>query len=264
MDCTSVRERLHDLVRGRAEAQDAADLRAHLAGCAACRHEEQAERLLDQALDERLPRYAAPEALRERISAQLRGARPRSAGPQTPRRGLPAQWGLAAAAIALAALGYVAGQTIPVRSGAGERLADEVVTDHLRALASTHPHDVESSSSHEVKPWFEGRIDFAPVVPADRGELRLLGGSIGYVGDRKAAVISYGLRHHRLTLLAFPRAGLPGFEHAPQAGPPRRIDRRGFEVAWWAAGDVGYALVGDVGGEELVQLATELAADTRR
>ena len=263
MDCTSVEERLHDLLRGRLEAQDAADLRAHLAGCAACRHEEQAERLLDQALDERLPRFAAPEALRERISGQLRGVRARSAEPKAPRRGLPAQW-LAAAAIVLAALGYVAGQTIQGRGGAGDRLADEVVTDHLRALASAHPHDVESSNSHEVKPWFEGRIDFAPVVPEDRGELRLLGGSIGYVGDRKAAVISYGLRHHRLTLLAFPRAGLPGFEHAPQAGPPRRIERRGFEVAWWAAGDVGYALVGDVGGEELMRLATDLAADTRR
>ena len=38
------------------------------------------------------------------------------------------------------------------------------VNDHLRVLASQHPLDIESGGIHQVKPWFEGRLDFAPVV----------------------------------------------------------------------------------------------------
>jgi anti-sigma factor RsiW len=162
----------------------------------------------------------------------------------------------------MGALGFLGGRAVEGRAAA-DRLADELVSDHLRVLATSHPLDVESTDSHQVKPWFEGRLDFASVVPGDRGELRLAGGSVGYVMDRKAAVASYALRRHRLTLLAFPRAGLPGLEAGP-GDPPSLRARRGFEMATWVAGDVAYALVGDVPGAELDRIALELAAETRR
>jgi anti-sigma factor RsiW len=265
MECPSVRDRLRDLVRGRAEPSEEAELRRHLAGCDGCRHEEQAERLLDEALIARLPRPAAPAALRRELARRLE---PRARGGTVAflRRPRPAvrTAAVAVAAVALAAVGYGAGRMAQDRSAATGRLADEVVTDHLRALASTRPPDVESTSSHEVKPWFAGRLDFAPVVPGDRDELRLLGGSIGYVLERKAAVVSYALRRHRVTLLAFPRNGLPGFGAIPASGPPLRATRRGFTVALWAAGDLGYALVSDVAADDLGRLADELAPETRR
>jgi anti-sigma factor RsiW len=265
MECASVRGQLSDLVRGRTEAQEETELRRHLAGCEACRHEERAERLLDDALTERLPRPGAPAAVRRSVAATLASAAAGS-GPALPwrpaagtRRALTA-----AAALALAVLSFAAGRAALGRAAGASRLADEVVTDHLRALASTHPHDVESSSTHEVKPWFEGRLDFAPMVPPDRGELRLLGGSVGYVLDRKAAVVSYGLRRHRVTLLAFPRAGLPALDRADPTGPPYLSERRGFTLALWAANDLGYALVADVEPAELRRLADDLAAETRK
>ena len=267
MDCPSVRERLIDLVRGRVSAPEEAELRAHVASCPRCAHEEQAERLLDAALAERLPPISAPATLHRRVSGQLQidGARaPAGAGHRDrPRRGRPTAIAAAAAVVA-AALGFLGGRTVQLRVAGNDQLADELVSDHLRALASTRPPDVESSDTHAVKPWFEGRLDFAPVVPADRGDLRLLGGSVGYVADRKAAVLSYALRRHRLTLLVFPRVGLPGFERAPAEGPPLRVARRGIGVACWAAGDLGYALVSDVERGELGRLADALAADTRR
>src|SRR5947209_13571922 len=37
--------------------------------------------------------------------------------------------------------------------------------DHLRVLSSQHPLDVESGGIHQVRPWFAGRLDFAPEVP---------------------------------------------------------------------------------------------------
>ncbi len=264
MDCASVRRELHDLLRGRAGATEA-ELRAHLAGCAACRHEEEAERLLDEALATRLPPVQAPPALRRRIAAEVEAAEAGTRDSAPRRRRAPAAWLAAAAAagIALASGGFLAGRAVQGRAAGGERLADEVVADHLRTLASAHPHDVESTDTHQVKPWFEGRLDFAPVVPADRGELRLQGGAVGYVLGHRAAVLSYGLRRHRVTLLAFPRRGVPGLERAAQDAPPLELGRHGFAVSLWSAGDVGYALVSDVGAEEHARLAGVLAAETR-
>jgi anti-sigma factor RsiW len=265
MECPSVRDRLSDLVRGRTAPEEEPELRRHLEGCGACRHEEAAERLLDEALGRQSARIAAPAALRAAAAREVERGRAggEPAARRAPRRSI---WivASAAAAVALAVLGYAAGRSLDEQAVAGARLTDELVTDHLRMLATAHPHEVESSSSHEVKPWFEGRLDFAPIVPGDRGELRLLGGALGYVLDRKAAVVSYGVRRHRVTLLVFPRAGLPGFERVPAAGAPLAVARRGFTVALWAAGDLGYALVADVGPDELQRLADELAPETRR
>jgi anti-sigma factor RsiW len=265
MECASVRDRLRDLVRGRTEPSEEPELRQHLAGCEACRHEEQAERLLDEALSARLPRPAAPAALRRELAHRL-ASHEGMASVAVLRRPRPVARSVAAAvaAVALAALGYGAGRFAQAGSAASDRFADELVTDHLRVLARASPPDVESTSSHEVKPWFEGKLDFAPVVPGDRGELRLAGGSVGYVLERKAAIVTYTLRRHRLTLVVFPRAGLPGFAGVPADGPPLRAARRGFTVALWAAGDLGYALVADVGTDELGALADELASETRR
>src|SRR5512142_1428634 len=77
MECTNARELLHGLRRGRLDAGRAAEVRAHLAGCAGCREKETAEVVLDEALMERLPLYPAPPALRRRVeelAAASRGA----------------------------------------------------------------------------------------------------------------------------------------------------------------------------------------------
>jgi anti-sigma factor RsiW len=268
MECTSVRELLHDLRRGRLDPARAAEARAHLEGCASCRHEEQAETLLDEALSQRLPRVPAPPELRRRVEELAAAVRGAQLAPTRPRRG-PALRRLVApvavAAMALLAAGVLLQQRARVQGGGADRLADEIVTDHLRLLVSAHPHDLESGVNHEVKPWFEGRLDFAPVVPGDRGELRLLGGAVGYVLDRKAAVMSYALRRHRVTLLAFPAAGLawPAPNRSPGSVPAYSASRRGFDVVLWRAGDLGYALVSDVSAQDLEKLAAELAPETR-
>jgi len=258
MDCASAREKLIDLVRGRLPAPEEAQLRAHVASCPRCAHEQEAERLLDAAL--RTP-LAAPPSLRRRVSGELDAGPAAGAPPSGARPGPRARVAAVAAAAAAVALGFLGGRAVELRASSADRLADELVTDHLRALASTRPPDVESGDTHAVKPWFEGRLDFAPVVPADRGDLRLLGGSLGYVADRKAAVLSYALRRHRVTLLVFPAAGLPGL---PAEAPPLRAARRGIGVAKWSAGELGYALVSDAEPGELGRLADALAAETRR
>ncbi|HET6438283.1 MAG TPA: hypothetical protein VFG59_09495 [Anaeromyxobacter sp.] len=267
MDCRSARQGLHDLEQGRLEAGPAALIRAHLAGCASCRREEEVERALDEALAERLSRPRAPEALRRRVAALALPPPPVRVLPGAVRA--PRLLRLAApAAVAAAALfsaGIFLGRSVG-GSNAPDRLAEEVVTDHLRLLASAHPNDLESGLNHEVKPWFEGRIDFAPTIPPDGGELRLLGGAVGYVLDRKAAIASYALRRHRVTLLAFPAEGLswPVPDHRLGGVPARSVSLHGFNAWLWRSGELGYALVSDVAAPELEQLAERFAAETVR
>jgi anti-sigma factor RsiW len=259
------RTRLLDLHRDRL-GPEAEALREHLAGCEGCRREEEAEALLDRALLERLPAAPAPAALRQRIEAMAREAA--GAAPRAPRRRGRAL--APALAAGFAALAFVLAFALLVERRAGVAdaaavLAGEAISDHLRLLAAAHPLDLESGQNHEVKPWFEGRLDFAPDVPPEGGELRLLGGSVGYVLDRKAAVVSYALRRHRVTLLAFPADGLrwPAPDHDAGGVPARTVAQRGFRAILWRSGELGYALVSDVNPAELERLAAAFAPATR-
>jgi anti-sigma factor RsiW len=262
MDCTEARALLHDLRRRRLDPARAEAVVRHLEGCAACRREDQAEALLDRLLAERLPRQAAPATLRQRLGALAAGA-PAPA----PVRRAPGWRRLLAPALAASVLvmgGALVLQRHGTEGGALSRLAGEAVSDHLRVLASARPHEVESSATHEVKPWFAGRLDFAPAVPGDVGELQLQGGAVGYFLDRKAAVVSYALRRHRVTLLGFPAAGIawPAADRSAGGVPARATSLRGFNVVLWRQGELGYALVSDA--EDLAAVAAEIAPATTR
>jgi anti-sigma factor RsiW len=263
MDCEQARDQLHDLRRGRLEPARAEEVRGHLTGCEGCRREAEAEAVLDQALAERLPRHPASPALRRQLEALVAG-RPGSQAPSGPARQVRRLLAPAlAAALALLSTALLVERQARTQGDVAERLAAELVSDHLRQLVSVHPLDVESSVTHEVKPWFEGRLDFAPAVPPDGGDLRLLGGSVGYVLDRKAAVISYAVRRHRVTLLAFPAAGLPWPAPDRTLGgvPARALSQRGFSVLLWRDQGLGYVLVSDVNVHDLEQLAVEINGD---
>lgn len=264
MNCEEVRIHLHDFVRRRLEPHFHRDVGAHLQSCPACSGAERAEVALDELLEQRLPRYAAPGALKRRLGLLMGRPEAARAGRTRWTRFLaPAL----AAGLALTAGGVLLQQRSASRNGELDRLTSEVVNDHLRVLARQHAVDIESGGTHQVKPWFEGKLDFAPVVPAPgEGELRLLGGSVGYVFDRKAAVVVYQLRLHVVTLLVFRPEGLPwpGTGDRP-IGPVRGAELapvRGFNVVLWRAGGLAYALVADVNEAELRDVAARFAAAT--
>jgi anti-sigma factor RsiW len=125
-----------------------------------------------------------------------------------------------------------------------------------------HPVDVESGGPHQVKPWFTGRLDFAlPAVTAGDASFVLQGGSVGYFLDRKAAVLVYKKALHSATLLAFRADGLAFPRADVDLGAAlAHVDAvRGFQVVVWRAGELGYALVSDVGRDDLVALARLIA-----
>ncbi len=263
MECAEVRLHLLDLHKGRIPPALRQEIERHLATCEACRRADAEERLLTDLLADRLPRYSLPVELRQRLASRwLPQAVPER--PRRPRR------------VALAGIiGAAAGLVIGLASGAGIRwragstppglfgLEREAVNDHLRVLYSQHPLEVLSSNMHQVRPWFEGRLDFAPAVPfPGDGEFVLEGGAVGYLLDRQAAVLVYKLRLHAITLLVFKANGLPwpSGSAPPKEGVPERPARvNGFNVLLWQQAGLGYALVSDAEGDDLVRLARRVS-----
>jgi anti-sigma factor RsiW len=68
-----------------------------------------------------------------------------------------------------------------------------------------------------VKPWLDGRIDYAPLVAdfAAQG-FPLVGGRLDYIGGRAVAALVYRRDKHLIDLVVWPGAG----EEAPGAGEP--------------------------------------------
>ncbi|HVZ72268.1 MAG TPA: hypothetical protein VHJ20_07825 [Polyangia bacterium] len=207
------------------------------------------------------PAFAAQ--LRAKLDAVAAGETPvaRQVAPPSPRRrawAAPFVSACAAAALVVVALRFGPGRA---PAPGGWELADEVVSDHLRVVASSRPIEIESGGIHQVKPWFTGRLDFAPRVAfAGDDDFVLVGGSVGYVRDRKAAVFQFKRRLHAVTLLVFPADGL--------AWPAANLQRgrlalavqavRGYTSILWRDGELGYALVSDVARPELETLATKI------
>jgi len=225
---------------------------------------------LDRALA-RLPARAAPPALRRRLEALVAPASPPASTADAPgRRERPRRTLFTASfvsACAAAALVLVATRvTRPVPSGAApSELVTEAVNDHIRVVSSTHPVDIESGGIHQVKPWFTGRLDFAPRVAfSGDADFPLVGGSIGYFRDRKAAVFVFHRRLHTITLLVLPAAGL-GWPEKDLTRVGRlsvaEASSRGFSVLLWREGDLGYALVSDVNVRDLETLAGRINGD---
>jgi anti-sigma factor RsiW len=266
MDCGSVRLHLLDHLRGRLAPPLADEVRAHVAACRECTRDAVQEEAVTELLEGRLPQYPASLALKRRLSAAW-------PDPTLSRRGTRSTWWSRWGRPALPALavGLLLLVALPLyyeradRPGGGvAALVAEAVNDHLRVLSSPHPLDVEGGGIHQVKPWFEGKLDFAPEIPfAGDADFPLRGGTLGYFLDRRAAVLVYQRRLHVVSLFVFRVDGL--------AWPSRGLETmgrtvaypassRGFNVLLWRAGDLGYALVSDIDATELRQLGVKLGA----
>jgi anti-sigma factor RsiW len=240
-----------DESRGRLAPEASAALKEHLAGCEACRRHAESERALSEVLENRLPRYAAPPALRRRLAVQWSGSPLRARGSR-PR----GQWVAAFSSLAAALAVVVAGATALLVQRHAERvqLQEETVNDHLRVLGGA-PLAQVTGGLHEVKPWFGGKLDFAPTVRfAGDDEFPLQGGAVEAFLDRRAAVFVFTRRLHHASLFVLRPEGL-GFPLSV-----RTAAVRGFNVILWRANDQGYALVSDLNLPELMDLQARIAA----
>src|SRR5205814_6558584 len=87
-------------------------------------------------------------------------------------------------------------------------IAGEVLASHVRSIVPDHLTDVRSSDQHNVKPWFNGRLDYSPSVPRfEEQGFPLVGGRVDYIGGRSVAVVVYSRRQHLINVYSWPSAG---------------------------------------------------------
>jgi anti-sigma factor RsiW len=252
MSCKAIREQLLDAIRGRLSEPEQQRFALHLQSCAECSKLSEQELLLDRALARR-ETFPLPDSLRYKLRAQLSPAKPKlSVG----------RW-LAVLAPSLAAAALLV-LLVGGRLGHGQQLIDEAVNDHLRVLYAEHPIEIESGGIHQVKPWFAGRLDFAPVLSfSGDDEFPLEGGAIGLFVDRKAATFLFKHRLHTASLFVFRNEGLSWpLRNGTSVGALKASSTtsRGFNVLLWRDGDLGYALVSDMDRSELARLAAKVVA----
>jgi anti-sigma factor RsiW len=230
---------------GEIDAIGAAEIERHADTCAECRT------LLAQLEDtrgaiRRLPAEGASPELRRRITLALdKEEALKTPSPSRSLWRLPAFWAGAIGGLGAAcAAGLIAFLVwLPAQSN---RLADQLVTAHIRSLMPAHLIDVVSTDQHTVKPWFSGHADVSPAVADFASEgYTLVGGRADYVENQRSAVVVY--QHGRHTINVFSWV-------AGQESLPATANRNGYRLAFWKDGNVAYCAVSDTGWDELLGL----------
>jgi len=255
MDCERARPLLQLHLDDALTPGMTAPLEAHLALCAPCRRALEDLLTVRGAIREHADRFTAPAALRSRILAGLPA--PAAVAPRPPRPAVrPWGWVGLGAALAASLMLAVNLTLVPVPA---DRLADRVVSAHIRSLMEGHLTDVASSDRHTVKPWFNGRLDLAPPVRDFAGEgFPLVGGRLDVLEQRPVAALVYRRRQHVINLFVGPDATLAGLT---ETGPVR-----GYTLFHWSeggaeggsAGGLGFWLVSDLERSELAAFAALL------
>ena len=213
MNCSDLQSYFDDEL----DVAHAAEFERHLAQCADCRRELERLRALRSVIGQHAPYYGKPQR----------------------RSKAPVWGGLAAAACIVAAV-------LVTRPGTGGELENEVVAAHLRSLQASHLVDVPSSDRHTVKPWFTGKLDFAPDVTPPAG-FELIGGRLDYLNHRAVAALVYKRRQHTINVFVWPASGGGG-----RAGTDIR---QGFHVRHWTRSGLEWWAISDASADDLKEFA---------
>ncbi len=236
---------MHAYVDDELDVANTVEVEQHLRGCRDCARAYRDLMSLREALGADALYRRAPRDVRQRLDSSLRQAA-RGAG-ASPSFGW--RWAAAGAVLvvlALLALPFV--RMLPAASS-DSALADQVLASHVRSLMVAHLTDVTSSDQHTVKPWFDGKLDFAPDVEdlAAQG-FPLIGGRLDYLGERPVAALVYQRRLHVINLFIWPGGGA--------GNAPQQQTRQGYHLFEWQQAGMLYWAVSDLSPDELQQFVT--------
>jgi len=235
---------------GELDAAQAAALIAHRAECPICQAAAADIALAREAMHADLYE-PMPADMRARIIDRLGVSRAeRSATGASAWDWLRSWWGAGAGfglgAACAAALAFL--MLIPAEPG----ITGQIVSGHIRALQPGHLEDVASTDRHTVKPWFDGRIDFAPPVKDLAAErFPLTGGRLDYLAGRPVAALVYQRDKHIIDLFVWPAA------ESGAAQAPVTAERQGYNLIHWRQNGMNFWAVSDVEMNQLREFAED-------
>lgn len=249
MSCQRAEDWIHGYLDGELDLARSLEVEQHMRECEICARSYRTQTTLRSSLKGESLYYGAPEKLKKRIQSSLR----KEAKSEVFPRAFGWRWLRVGASVAFMLLiGVVVWRLMPrsVRLSGDELLAQEIVSDHVRSLQMPgHLTDVLSSDQHTVKPWFDGKVDFAPPVKDFAGQdFRLYGGRLEYLNSRPVATLIYQRRLHYINLFIWP---------AEQAGSTGEvaIQRQGYNLIHWSSSGMNFWAISDLNNVELREFA---------
>jgi anti-sigma factor RsiW len=247
MSCPHSEQEIGAYLDGELDLTSALAFERHLEECPDCARALAAQRALREAIGAADLRFRPSPALTRRL---------RHASAGDPAAGAWPSWRrlqAVAALLLVAVASWSLGRVWPPRPAPD--FADEIVKSHVRSLLSDHLADVVSTDRHTVKPWFTGKLDYAPAVVDLAGHgFPLIGGRLDYLGHHPVAALIYRADRHVINVFTWPTAydvrgsGAGGLN-------PATASLRGFHVVHWSRGGMTYWAVSDAGEDRLRQLA---------
>jgi anti-sigma factor RsiW len=239
---------IHAYVDGELDLARSLEVGQHMQECQVCASAYHNQAALRSAFKDSSLYYPAPPRLEKRIRSSLR----REAKSEVGRRLFGWRWlPVGAMALILVLLGLVIWRAVPsLRPSGDEFLAQEMVSNHVRSLQlESHRTDVISSDQHTVKPWFDGKLDFAPPVKDFSSQgFPLLGGRLEYLNHRAVAALFYQRQKHYINLYIWP---------AEQSNATSEVatKRQGYNLLHWTNSGMTYWAISDLNGVELHEFA---------
>lgn len=232
---------------GELTPRDAAAVAAHLEECTDCRALHRNLLVIKEGVHANVSYHEAPDHFRRRMETMFAANAPKQPGRRRQWGGWIGSFGVGAALAAILVL--------LVSAPRGDNGTEQTVLDgHLRALQSGHLYEVASSDQHTVKPWFDGRLDFAPPVKdlAAQG-FPLKGGRLDIVDGRAVAALVYNRAKHVIDLYVVHR------QNTGEASP-REATRNGYNIISWSDGEIVYWAVSDLNRRELGEFVRDWRA----
>jgi anti-sigma factor RsiW len=257
MDHEQAFELLPGYVDEELSLSEAREVERHLADCPQCQEMIEQQRQAGAQLRQADLRVETPRELVKRIHAALPLRRSLwqrlGLAGMVGSSGSPFGWApLGAMAVSFAALAWSAGLYLATPPS-DTHLTQELVDSHVRSLQFDHLYDVISTDRHTVKPWFDGKLDFAPpVIDLAQEGYPLVGGRLDYLNGRAVAVMVYRYKLHPINLYVWP---------GNDAGATPHMEvRLGYHVVHWSAAGMNYWAISDAGESELTGFINGLRA----
>ena len=259
MNCPDAQDVIHAYFDGELDLMKTLDFERHLHDCPSCSQAIRNLAAMRSSIRGAGLYRNAPVDLERRIRSDVRKARGET--PAYPTRigwrGMAIAASLAFIAASLAFIAAALWAVLRVPGDAREKsLALEVRSSHVRSLMGSHLVDVESSDQHTVKPWFDGKLDFAPEVRDFKTDsYPLMGGRLDYLTDRPVAALVYRHEKHFINLFIWPAAN--------QADRPEtESTENGYAIDHWIRAGMNYWAISDTSAPSLRRF-TDLYRDRR-
>ena len=244
MACERADTMVHGYFDNELDPLRAAEFETHLEKCSECVAALDALESLRSTINVAQPYEKMSASFRKKILADLHVT---GATVKAPLRATT-DWRWLAVAATFLLLIYGGWRVSLNRADSRETLmASKIVDAHLRSLQPGHLADVISTDQHTVKPWFDGKVNFAPPVRdfTEQG-FPLQGGRLDVVDNRTVAALVYGRRKHVVNVFVWPTS--------EKDAAPRTGSIQGYQWIDWRKQGMEFYAVSDAAAPDLHQL----------